>query len=254
MDISRSGVLAFVTKSGESDALHLYDVQKEKIVDTYHFKDLVVLGSPSWSSDAKRVVFTAVDKSGTSDLYIWDTEKLVLTRLTNDVYDERDPEWSPTSDKIVFSSDRSPYGERGVYNLFVYDLKGHDIQYLTYGEERYYSPRYSPDGRAIVFTSDLSGAQNVWMMKLDSVGSSAKEMRKITQFTTAAFDPAWADSDLIFVAFEKFSFQIRAVENVYDAFDSSKNIRRMDFTVAGNPWKPKSVGGESEVKSLRYTG
>src|SRR5262249_41002212 len=140
LDISRSGILAFITKSGENDVLHLYDVNKHQLVNSYHFKDLVVLGSPSWSPDGKRIVFSSVDKSGTNDLYIWDTEKEILIRLTNDVYDDRDPSWSPTRDKIVFSSDRTSYGVRGKYNLFLYDLATNDISYLTYGEESYYTP------------------------------------------------------------------------------------------------------------------
>ena len=90
----------------------------------------------------------AVDKSGTSDLYIWDVEKSILTRLTNDVYDDRDPDWSPSGDEIVFASDRSSFGEHGKYNLFVYHLRKHDITYLTYGADSYSAPRYSPDGRS----------------------------------------------------------------------------------------------------------
>ncbi|MBI1805965.1 MAG: PD40 domain-containing protein [Ignavibacteria bacterium] len=253
LDISPSGILAFVTKSGENDALHLYDLKNNRIVETLRFKDLVVLGSPSWSPDGKRIVFTAVDKSGNNDLYIWDLDKTTLTRLTNDVYDERDPEWSPSGRQIVFSSDRTPYGERGVHNLFVYDGTTGEISYLTYGNESYYSPRYSPDGRALMFTSDIGGARNVWMMKFDSLGFS-KEMRKITQFTTAAFDPTWADSDMVFVAFENFSFQIRSVENVYAVYDSSNIVRPINILVTEKPWKPQSIAGTQEVKPLRYTG
>jgi hypothetical protein len=37
IDISKDGVLAFVTKSGGSDALHLYDVNRDRIVETFRF-------------------------------------------------------------------------------------------------------------------------------------------------------------------------------------------------------------------------
>lgn len=254
LDISMNGILAFVTKSGENDALHLYDLAEEKIVATLHFKDLVVLGSPSWSPDGKRLVLNAVDKSGTGDLYVWDTEKSVLTRLTNDVYDDRDPDWSPAGDKIVFSSDRTPYGDHGKYNLFVYDLKTHDITYLTYGNESYSSARWSPDGRALIFTCDRGGARNVWMLKIDSAGARPREIRKLTGFTTAAFDPTWADSTLLFAAFENFRFQIRSIPDLYAAYDSSKTAVPMDIIVKDKSWEPRTIAGESEVKSLRYTG
>lgn len=253
LDISKGGILAFVTKSGENDALHLYDIGEQKLIQTYHFRDLVALGSPSWSPDGRKIVFTSVDKSGNNDLYIWDRQSEHLSRLTNDVYDERDPAWSPDGSSIIFSSDRTPYGKFGKYNLFMYGLEDNQITYLTYGEESYYAPRWSPDGRALIFTSDLGGARNVWMMMFDSL-HRASEMRKITEFTTAAFDPAWADSDLVFIAFEEFSFQIRSVPNLYGLYDSARTRHPLQFTVAGLPWKPSMIHGESEAKSLRYEG
>ena len=253
LDISKSGVLAFITKSGENDALHLYDLKKDRIIETYHFKDLVVIGSPSWSPDEKKIVFTAIDMSGNNDLYIWDIDKEILTRLTNDIYDERDPVWFPCGDKIVFTSDRTAFGVYGVYNLFVYNEKTNDIHYLTYGDESYYSPGFSPDGKALIFTSDIGGARNVWMMKLDT-SIYSQEMRKITRFTTAAFDPAWSDSDMVFIAFEDFSFQLRSVKNVHSKYDTSTSIRSTDMMEIGQPWQAQSTAGTLEVKSLRYTG
>ncbi len=254
LDISTAGVLAFVTKSGENDVLHLYDIAQRKIVDTYRFSDLVVLGSPSWSPDGKRLVFSSADKSGSNDLYMWDMEQKLLTKLTNDIYDDRDPAWSPDGNKIVFSSDRTSFGDRGKYNLFMYDVNTQNITYLTYGNANYYAPKWSPDGSSLIFTSDIDGARNVWMMRLDRTRYSSNEMRKITQFTTAAFDPTWADSNLVFVAFENFSFQIREIRNINAVYDTSVMKHSLDFIVGEQYWKPKSTTGTSEAKSLRYTG
>ena len=105
-----------------------------------------------------------------------------------------------------------------------------------------------------MFTSDAGGARNVWMMKFDSVNSYPKEMRRITQFTTAAFDPAWANDQLVFAAFEGFSFQLRSLDDVYGLYDSSTVRRKLDFVPAQRPWKPRSIAGASEVKPLRYEG
>ncbi len=254
LDISSKGILAFVTKSGENDVLHLYDIPNDRIIENYHFKDLVALGSPSWSPDGRRIVFSSVDKSGNNDLYIWDVEQQVLTRLTNDVYDDRDPAWSPNGDRIAFSSDRTPFGEHGVYNLFTYDVATQHITYLTYGDESYYSPAWSPDGKSLVFTSDVDGARNIWMMKFDSLHAVPHQMRKLTQFTTAAFDPAWADSNLVFTAFQGFSFQIRSIAGVQGVYDSSKTVRSINAVPLLGQWQPKTVAGVSEPKSLRYKG
>jgi WD40 repeat protein len=255
MDISKDGVLAFVTKSGETDALHLYDIERTRITGTYRFRDLVVLGSPSWSPDGRKIAFSSVDISGNSDLYVWDFEKRVLSRLTNDVYDDRDPVWSPRGDKIVFSSDRTPFGLQGKYNLFQYNLASQQLEYLTYGEDNYYSPSWSSDGQTLVFTSDIDGARNVWMMSFgDSVGKPG-EIRKITSFSTAAFDPTLSDSsELIFAAFENFSFQIRQIGNVEALYDSSSMRRTVDLAFRRPAWATKEISAESETRSLKYAG
>jgi len=255
MDISRNGVLAFVTKSGENDVLHLYDITEGKLVETLRFKHLVGLGSPSWSPDAKRIVFSSVDKSGNSDLYIWDFERQAMQRLTNDLYDDRDPAWSPNGDWIAFSSDRTTSGKQGKYNLFLYNLATHEILYLTAGDNSYYSPAWSPDGKALVFTSDLDGARNVWMMTFDDSVEFPHLFKKITHFTTAAFDPAFTDSaGLIFTAFENFSFQIRMIDDVFVRYDSSTIISTVRLPSVRLPWRPESLTAESEAKSLKYTG
>jgi len=251
IDINTAGLLAFVTKSGENDALHLFDVGKNVLAATYHFADLVVLGSPSWSPDGKRIAFNAVDRSGTSDLYIWETGDSTLTRLTNDVYDDRDPAWSRDGRTIAFSSDRTTTGEGGSYNLFLYDLGSGAIRYLTRGRESYAAPAWSPGGDAILFTSDLGGARNIWMLKIRD-GAPDGRMRKLTDLTTGAFDPAWVDTAMVYVAFEDFSFRIRKGGNPYSLYDSSAVAREAVPPAAGTLWTPRSIAGPDELSQLRY--
>ncbi|MBI3788849.1 MAG: PD40 domain-containing protein, partial [Ignavibacteriales bacterium] len=245
LDISKDGLLAFVTKSGETDALHVYNINEDKLQETFRFKNLVVLGSPSWSPDGKKIVFTSIDKSGNNDLYILELGSRSLTRLTNDFYDDRDPAWSPDGKVIAFSSDRTSHGKSGKHNLFLYHLADASIEYLTIGDENYNSPSWSSDGKKILFTSDLDGAQNIWMMDVRQGESSPgvrRSMKKLTSFSTAAFDPSWGEgNELIFTAFENFSFQIKNIKDAQAIADSSKISHTFQYISIGEPWVASKV-------------
>jgi Tol biopolymer transport system component len=252
IDVSADGRIAFVTKSGENDALHVFNIREDRTEESYHFDGLVVIGSVSWSPDGRRLVFSAVDRAGSSDLYVWDAGSRRLERLTNDVYDDRDPAWSPDGKTIAFSSDRTTAGKGGSYNLFLLDVPGGDIRYLTRGAESYAAPAWSPDGNALLFTSDLGGARNVWMVKMKD-GAPAGEIRRLTSLTTAAFDPAWADSGMVYAAFEDFGFQLRKGGNAYTLYDSATVVRAP--AAGGAPdtlRRPATIAGPDEVSDLRY--
>jgi hypothetical protein len=256
IDVSKYGVLAFVTKSGENDVLHLYDVVTNQHTQTFKFKSLVSIGSTSWAPDGRRLAFSAIDKSGNNDLYIFNTDTRDLQRLTNDYYDDRDPAWSPRGDKIAFSSDRTPFGQHGTYNLFLYDVGSGAIDYLTYGDQSSNSPAWSSDGTMLAFTADVDGAQNIWLMNMEKrFAGGMRSMTKVTHFTTAAFDPTWTTSgDLVFAAFEKFSFQIKMLKNITATFDTSTTVKLVDLYNKEKPWEAKSVAGNSEIRSFKYQG
>jgi hypothetical protein len=267
--ISSKGILAFATKSGENDALHFYDIESERMLDDYHFKNIVQIGSPSFSPDGNKVTFEALDIGGKADIYIFDITGKKLTRLTNDYYDDRDPDFSPDGKTIVFSSDRTAYGLNNRYNLFLYRLDNNSISYLTSGNRVDYSPQFSKDGKKIIYTSAEGGSQNIRYLDFSSmfsdVGShpfgtgsdtvSYKLLKsiKLTSFTTAAFDPKWAgDDSIVFAAYEEGGIHIRMLNNVSALVDSAKISEPVVYNKTHEFWAADKIKGNLEKNELRY--
>lgn len=256
IDVSRYGRLAFVTKSGENDALHLADIHSGEVSQTFRFRDLVSIGSTSWSPDGEQLAFTAITKAGDNDLYIFSPATQELRRLTDDYYDDRDPAWSPDGKWIAFSSDRTPFGIRGAYNLFLYEVATGRIEYLTYGPSTAGSPSWSKDGTRLAFTSDIDGVQNIWVMDMARrYPGGLRTMTRLTRFTTSAFDPTWTrGGDLVFATFENLSFQIKSIKSVGAVLDTATDIRMIDLLDKEKPWEASTVAGVSELKRFRYQG
>lgn len=236
IDINSKGHLAFVSKSGETDVLYVFDVARKTIIHRYRYEELVGLASPSWSPDGGSIAISGLAKSGNSDLYtvnVSDDEKDGrLDKLTNDFYDDKEPAWSPDGRFIAFSSDRAPDGWKGRYNLFLLEVSTGRLSYLTTGPYNDAAPAWSPDNRWIAFSSNHDGSStDLWVVPapregldgVENASGSPNVPRRLTRLTTAAFDPVWTTSwDVIFTAFEEFSFKIRHLQGAGDSL--KKNI------------------------------
>jgi hypothetical protein len=279
LSVSNDGKLAFVTKSGENDVIHIYDLEKDELGSTYAFDDLVAVYSPSWSPDGTRLAFASIDEGGFSDLYLYDIEANALHKLTNDAYDERDPSWSPDGTMLAFSSDRTSVGESDAYNLFTYHLEDGAIRYVTFGERHDLSPRWSPDGEHIVFTSTRRdstgrfGAQNIWVADMTeadlpavastetvltdpplTVTPAVRNLRQLTNITTAAYDPVWTQDDrMVFTGFENYRFTVRHLANVDSLIQHPKKQLDIDLTKAGKErWAYAKIGVTDGAERLPY--
>ncbi len=252
LSITTDGRLAFVSKTGETDALHVYDTRARTLLQTYRFRDLVVIGSPSWSPDGRRLVFSSIDRTGNNDLYLFDLQGERLTKVTNDLYDDRDPAWSPDGGRIAFSSDRTPNGPGGGYNLFTIDTAGTDIRYVTFGRSIEQAPAWSPDGRWLAFTSDIDGVNNIWAIDMTAPEGS-RSMRRLTSFITSSSDPAWGGrNDLVFTVYERGSFQIRAIDDVSERLDTAE-VRPVPTPDRLDGWEPERLSGAMAQEPIRYT-
>ncbi len=284
IDISDSGILTFVTKSGERDLLYLYDINKRELLDSYKFEELVSLSSPCWSPDETKIVFTGLSEAGNRDLYIIDIKTGKLTELTNDIFDDKNPSWSNNGKYIAFSSDRNTFGDDGYYNLFLYDLNNNNIYYLTYGEHNDYSPSWSPDDKYIAFTSDREKSTNIWLLNSDfivklnrnkaeldetylvksnnihnsndsNIKVPSRKLKKVTNMVTATFDPSWIkDGGLLFTSFENFGFQVQMIKDFEELLSDEENHPTEELEhVEWIPGKILGTGKNTRLYKKNYT-
>lgn len=250
IDISKNKSLAFVSKSGATDAIYLYDIVEDEINKKLQFDFLVSLSSPKFSDDSNQLIFQAVDRKGFSDIFVYNLLTYELLRLTNDYYDDRDPVYSSTS-QIIFSSDRTTGEFAGKYNLFSYDFSTKLISPVTYLNANSSSPIISADKRQLYFTSDYDGVKNIWKMNL-SDNLQENKIFKVTSFLSSSFYPSLVDSTkILFGGFENFSFNIYSIDLKNSETDtigidvSSRNISR-------NKWMPDQIITPPSQQELKY--
>jgi len=205
IDVSGDGILAFSSKYHDRDALILLDTENGKIISRFQFKDIIGITSPAWSPDGDEIVFSGLTPAGYLDLFMLHLPVGELERLTNDRYSDRSPDFSPDGKRVVFSSDRTPYGERGFVNIFIMDLDDREIHFRTLGPWRDESPswRNSPDGR-ILFVSDREGIRNAY-----ATGDSLS-VERLTTLSSGVYSPAWipGEDGILFTAMDDQNFSI----------------------------------------------
>jgi Tol biopolymer transport system component len=259
IDVSEDGILTFSTKSGENDALYLYDIKTEDVIRKYQWPDIVGISSPSFSRDGQRVVFSGLQFNGRRDLFLVDFKDDQLIQLTNDIYEDNAPCFSPDGRKIVFSSDRTVFGDEWCYNLFIYDLDSHLMYYLTSGHYQDNTPVWSPDGNYIAFTSDRDTSLNIWVADVSEVDLWEDNsylripVKRITSFANASFDPEWKDNNaILFAVYESNQFQIRYLDEIKEKYLNSPFEENNTTILSHNYWKPGNLGGDKILSKIRY--
>ncbi len=203
MDASRPGLLLFIARHGDRDALVVWDLEKNKVRGRYQFPELVSLLSPQWMPDGRSIVLSGLSQSGVSDLYRVHLPEGTLEPLTADHYQDLDPTPAPDGRRIVFASDRAAGGLQGAANLFLLNLDSARVSPLTAGSWKDESPAWAPDGR-IYFTSDRDGVLNVF--SVDTLGAGRRE----TSAWSGAFDgvPLPNGSGLLVGGFHDLSWNL----------------------------------------------
>ena len=153
-------------------------------------------GSPSWSPDGKRIVFSSDrdnDREHNIEIYVMDADGSNPQRLTNNLTEDQHPSWSPDGKRIVFRARRPGHFESNfgiTYEIYVMDADGGNEQRLTENRKNDDTPSWSPDGKRIAFMSDRKGDfQNFEIYVMDADGGN---LQNLTNNRARDGSPSWS--------------------------------------------------------------
>lgn len=158
--------LAFVVFEKGDNYLGIVDVGSR------HVKNIRVPGVDSisniaWAPEGNRIAI-AGQKTGVTDLFIYDMDSNMVRQLTNDKFADLQPAWSPDGKEIAFVSDRG-----GVSNLDQLRFNSMQISVITvdtgairtlplFGNAKHINPQYAPDGNSLYFIANPEGVDDVY--------------------------------------------------------------------------------------------
>lgn len=246
---SSDGKIAFITKSGATDVIHLYSIEEDELIKTYRFDEIISIEAPSFNNNGTRLAFNAVDNKGFNDLFILNLKDGTIDRLTNDYYSDKEPVFLETENALIFTSDRTEGEFEQKRNLFKYNFDTGAIDYLTYINANVTVPRVNPSGE-IFFLTDYEDITNIWKLEYNEEGLPSG-MTKTTDFLTNIFEFTFkSDTEIIYSAIEAFSFQ-------FYILDLTTVENESKFVAFGSPfsetkWEADKIVLDSEKDRIEY--
>jgi TolB protein len=186
--------------------------------------------SPSWSPDAKRILFTSYKpavKGGfvNPNLYLYDTVTQSRRTLSAARGLNTGGVFHPKENKLAYT-----FSKDGRPEIYILDLDKNIRQAITRTVFFSIEPSWSPDGQRIVFSSSKTGRPHIWVANRD--GSSAKRLTFAGQYNSS---PNWSPrGDRIVFSGQENK---RNNFNIFMVDPSGSNLVRLtdDSTSSENP-------------------
>lgn len=146
LSVSTNGVLCFVSRSGGSDVIHLFDTGTRR--DNELHLPFRIINSPDISRDGDSILFSALSND-CYDIYLYRVSSGTLTALTADKYFDNQPRFI-AGGRYVFTSNRKHGIGSSDLDLVVRSLDGGPETVVDTGAVDNF-PSASPDGTKVVF-------------------------------------------------------------------------------------------------------
>ena len=142
-----------LTMSYEGNA-EIYRIGTDGAVQARLTNNPAIDSSPSFSPDGGQIAFVS-NRGVSPQIYVMSASGGGAKRATFQGKYNQTPRWNPRADKpqIVFTG----RDERGVFDIFILDVKSGKIDRLTQGKGSNLDPTWSPDGRLVAYVSSRGG-------------------------------------------------------------------------------------------------
>jgi Tol biopolymer transport system component len=213
--------IALAAKAGDTDALYIYDIPKDRY-EQYKL-NLDGIFSAAWSPKGDEIAFVG-NVDGASDIYIFSLEDQTMTNLTNDVFSDQTPSWSADGKQLAFSSDRGTFIHKKytpseylmhLHNyenddIYIINRDGSNLRRITYHETKQLFPKFAPDGKHLFYVSEECGIANIIIHNIEN-----DSVRTISNLLTGAYqlDMDREGQKLVFTSFYRGGYDIFMIKN-----------------------------------------
>jgi Tol biopolymer transport system component len=136
-------------------------------VDQIRVPGIDAITNIAWSP-AGNVIAISGQKTGVTDLFLYDLDTKQVRQLTDDKYADMQPAWSPDGKQLAFITDRGAGADPALLHfsdmsIATIDLDGGQVHLLPlFSNTRHISPQYAPDGRSLYFIANPEGVPDVY--------------------------------------------------------------------------------------------